>query len=254
MDNTEVFEFEDRTYANPSTSRDEQLTFIDTLRNTMTDKQGQVNASTYAMGSQLPSNLGGLSGGEQTFEARYRTPQLQQTAADLRKAAQASALNTALSNLQNAWKKRYNDAVLAYQKRAAAGSTTGNTGGNSGLPISTNPGTQQNLGVREGDAPNERRQNEAFTAATKAAQGAIPGVGKGEVFMYKVGDTPYYGNLYRDKLGNILGVETPTGSYNGAYGQTFLQQLAQSNNLFNAGGGALNSLEALAGLGMGGWF
>lgn len=125
QDNIDFFEFEDRNYVPTTTSRDSQLDFIDTLRETMGQKQNEVNASTYALGSQLPSRFGGLSGGEQTFEARYRTPQLEQTAANLRTAAQQTALNQALSNLQSAWKKRYNDAVLNYQRRAASSGDNG---------------------------------------------------------------------------------------------------------------------------------
>lgn len=125
-ENDDFYKFEDRAYLSPTLSRDEQLQFVDTLRETMADKSAQVSADTYALGSQLPSNLGGLSGAEATFEARYRTPQLEQSAANLRLAAQQSALNTALTNLQNAYKKRYQDAMLAYQKRAATPSTTNN--------------------------------------------------------------------------------------------------------------------------------
>lgn len=125
MNDEEIFNFEDRTYLTPTKSRDEQTQFIDTLRETMGNKTAQINADTYALGTQVPSNLGGLSGAEGTFTARYQTPQLNQTAADLRTAAQQTALNQALSNLQNAWKKRYNDAVLNYQKRAATPATSG---------------------------------------------------------------------------------------------------------------------------------
>lgn len=134
MQDDEIITFEDRTYQSPTVSRDSQLEFIDTLRNVMGQKQNEVNSSTYALGSQLPSNLGGLGGGEPTFEARYRTPQLEQTAANLRTAAQQSALNTALSNLQTAYKKRYNDAVLNYQRRAANSTTKNSSTGSTAEP------------------------------------------------------------------------------------------------------------------------
>lgn len=126
MNENEYISFEDRVYANPTTSRDEQLQFIDTLRETMGGNLQQINRGTYNLGSPLPSNLGGLSGAEQTFEARYQRPQVEATAAQLRNAAQASALNTALSNLQNTYKQRYNDAVQNYQKRVATPSSTTN--------------------------------------------------------------------------------------------------------------------------------
>lgn len=124
--NDETFNFEERIYTNPTTSRDEQLEFLDTLRETQGRNTAQIQADTYALGTQLPTQLGGLSGAEQTFQARYQTPQTQQTVADLRTAAQQSALNQALSNLQSAYKKRYNDAMLNYQKRAAASNYNNN--------------------------------------------------------------------------------------------------------------------------------
>lgn len=123
-ENEDYFSFEDRVYLNPTQSRDEQLSFIDTLRETQANNTTQINADTYALGSQLPSSLGGLRGGEETFAARYQRPQTEATIADLRTAAQQSALNQALTNLQSAWKKRYNDAILNYQKRSATPSNT----------------------------------------------------------------------------------------------------------------------------------
>lgn len=125
MNENEFAEFESRNYVSPTLSRDEQLDFITTLRDTQAKNTAQINADTYALGSQLPSQLGGLSGAEDTFIARYQTPQTEQTVADLRTAAQQTALNQALSNLQNAYKKRYNDAILNYQKRAAASNNNG---------------------------------------------------------------------------------------------------------------------------------
>lgn len=130
MNENETFSFESRDYVNPTLSRDEQTDFISTLRETMAGNTAQINADTYALGSQLPSNLGGLSGAEETFTARYQTPQLEQTAADLRTAAQQTALNQALTNLQNAWKKRYQDAVNNYQRRASDPSGTTSVQGN----------------------------------------------------------------------------------------------------------------------------
>lgn len=132
MNPDEYFNFEDRAYLSPTVSRDEQLQFLDTLRETQAQNTAQINADTYALGSQLPSNLGGLTGAEETFVARYQTPQTEQTVADLRLAAQQSALNTALSNLQNAYKKRYNDAMLNYQQRAAKAATTPSTTNDNG--------------------------------------------------------------------------------------------------------------------------
>lgn len=250
-ENVDYFSFEDRAYQPATTSRDEQLSFIDTLRRTMADKQNQVNQSIYALGAQTPSRYGGLSGGENTFEARYRTPQLEQTAANLRTAAQQSALNTALSNLQGAWKKRYNDAVLNYQRRAATPSTTnpsGNGGGN-GLPISTNSADQIDVKT-EGKTESQQQLDNAESAA-QAWAGEQLGSSMGNnatVIMYKVDGTPQYATVYRGPRNEFLGVDTPTGSYNASYGQQFLNQLQQGNNLFNAAGIPLNAINLFTGL------
>ena len=124
MQDNEFFEFEDRQYLRPETSRDERLSFIDTLRQTQQANTAQVNADTYALGSQVPSNLGGLGGAQGTFAARYQTPQTNATVAQLREAAQAQALNTAMGNLTDAWKKRYQDAINNYRRRSLTPSTT----------------------------------------------------------------------------------------------------------------------------------
>lgn len=139
MNENETISFEDRVYANPTTSRDEQVDFIETLRETMGNNLNQINQGTYNLGSQLPSNLGGLSGTGETFETRYQRPQVGATAAQLRSTAQASALNTALSNLQNVYKKRYNDAMLKYQRRAASSGNNKSSGDKEGTVNITSP-------------------------------------------------------------------------------------------------------------------
>lgn len=112
MQPEEFNEFEDRVYLSPTLSRDEQLQFVDTLREIQKNNTNEIISDTYALGTQVPSRLGGLSGAEDTFIAKYQTPQTNQTVSQLRAAAQQSALNTALSNLQNAWKKRYQSSLL----------------------------------------------------------------------------------------------------------------------------------------------
>lgn len=129
MNENEFSTFEGRAYLNPTTSRDERLQFIDTLHEVQNKNNQEIISDTYALGSQLPSNMGGLSGAESEFIAKYQTPQTNQTVANLRAAAQQSALNTALSNLQNAYKKRYNDAMLAYQRRSSSSSGSSSPSG-----------------------------------------------------------------------------------------------------------------------------
>lgn len=135
MQDNESYTFEDRVYLTPETSRDERLSFIDTLRQTQQNNTAQVNANTYALGSQLPSNLGGLGGSEGTFTARYQTPQTDATIAQLREVAQAKALNTAMTNLTEAWKKRYQDALNNYRRRSLTPANTNPKNGGKDDPL-----------------------------------------------------------------------------------------------------------------------
>lgn len=115
----EYTEFEGRDYINPQVSLDEQTSFIDTLRQTQQANNQQIKTDTYNLGTAVPSNLGGLTGGEGYFTSRYQTPQTNALTNDLRATAQASALNQVLANEQAKWKKRYNDASNAAKVRAA---------------------------------------------------------------------------------------------------------------------------------------
>lgn len=127
---------EDRRYINPQTSLDEQNAFIQTLRDTQAQRNAQIQQDTYNLGTAVPSNLGGLTGSEGYFASRYQAPQTNTLVADLRAAAQAQALNEAMTNELNKAKEKYNRAYKAASKRKAAsggggGTTTTNP---SGLP------------------------------------------------------------------------------------------------------------------------
>lgn len=244
MNNEEIIEFEDRAYANPTLSRDEQMEFIDTLRETMGSNLEQINRGTYNLGSLLPSTHGGLSGAENTFAARYQRPQLESTAANLRATAQASALNTALSNYQNAWKKRYNDAVMAYQKRAAAGSTSPSTTGTpedgSSLfdTVTQNPTT-----VKPGEDTTDAALNQAMANASASRQQGGQ-TSNTEVFMTKVNGQPVYITVYKNTLGQIMGLSDGTANYDQAGARSYLQKLSQAKNLYDPSGNLINYTQA----------
>lgn len=124
------YEFEGRRYLNPQVSLDEQNAFIDNLRNMQTQNNAQIAKQTYNLGSQLPSSMGGLAGGSGYFKSRYQTPQMNQTIADLRAAAQGQALNTILNNEIAKVQKRYKDAYRAANERA---SNNNNNDGGTGI-------------------------------------------------------------------------------------------------------------------------
>lgn len=257
MNEDEIYSFEDRTYLNPTTSRDEQLSFIDTLRETQAKNTAQIRTDTYNLGSPLPSNLGGLSGAEDTFIARYQTPQTEQTVADLRTAAQQSALNQALTNLQTAYKKRYNDAMLNYQQRAAKASATPSTNpSNTGneLPIDTNTGS--GTGARTNELIEQVRgefSEGTFPQAEEMFQKTVDAINSGD--SSKAQTIPFFvphtqtgvptapgtesvntGTIYRDKNGNVTGAFYMGKEYNANDAMNLLQELIKQNRLYSTSG------------------
>lgn len=103
------------TQVKPELSRDERLGFIDTLRDTQSQQNQQIAAQTRNLGSDVPYSHGGL-GGSNYFLSRYQTPQVDNMVANLKTAAQQSALNTALKNYQENLKDKYNQAYRSAQK------------------------------------------------------------------------------------------------------------------------------------------
>lgn len=117
----ETFTFEDREYVNPQVSLDEQNAFIDNLRQTQQQNTGGIVQQTRNLGTEVPSNLGGLVGGEGYWTSRYQTPQTNTLVSQLRATAQAQALNNVLENEQAIWKNRYQKAYRNYQRRSNSG-------------------------------------------------------------------------------------------------------------------------------------
>ena len=117
LNENEFTEVEDRYYLNPQIGLDESTSFIDNLRATQGQQNQEIAQQTQMLGTDVPSQLGGLTGADSYFTSRYQTPQTNATVANLRATAQAAALNQVLENEQAMWKKRYQDAYRAYQKR-----------------------------------------------------------------------------------------------------------------------------------------
>lgn len=136
MDNilpeNEYTEVDGRAYLNPQVALDESNTFIDNLRATQGQQNQEIVSDTQMLGTDVPSNLGGLTGAESYFTSRYQTPMTNAAVNSLRATAQAAALNQILQNEQAIWKKRYQDAYRDYQKRSYNKAYGGGSGGNSG--------------------------------------------------------------------------------------------------------------------------
>lgn len=145
MNNDEFYEYEDRAYINPTLSSGEQEKFITNLRDLQGQNNAQIAEQTYNLGTAVPSNLGGLGGGEAYFTSRYQTPQVNEMVATLKTAAQAQALSDIMSNYQSQLQNRYKQAYRRAQKRARAAAAAG-----------TNPTTSGKKGDVEtvvGDTP-----------------------------------------------------------------------------------------------------
>lgn len=136
MNSDEFYEFEDRAYLNPTLSSGEQEAFINNLRNTQNQNNAQIAEQTYNLGTEVPSNLGGLGGGESYFTSRYQTPQVGEMTETLKAAAQAQALNDVMNDynaqLQNRYKQAYRSAQSRARRRAGGVGGTGGTGGTGG--------------------------------------------------------------------------------------------------------------------------
>ena len=146
LPNEEITEVEGRAYLNPQVGLDESTSFIDNLRATQGQQNQEIAEQTYNLGTAVPSVQGGLGTNTPAnmnyFTSRYQTPMTNSNVANLRAAAQATALNEVLANEQAIWKKKYQDAYRAYQKRNynrsryGSGGGGGNTGGGGGGPTS----------------------------------------------------------------------------------------------------------------------
>lgn len=143
MDNllptNEYKEIEERQYLNPQVQLDESNTFIDNLRASQGQQNQEIFTDTQRLGTDISSDLGGLTGANSYFTSRYQTPQTASAVANLRATAQAQALNEVLANEQAIWKKRYQDAYRAAQRRAYNRSYGGG-GGTTGDVLKTTTG------------------------------------------------------------------------------------------------------------------
>lgn len=151
LPNTDFTEFENRVYLNPQVGLDESNTFIDNLRSTQGQQNQQIFTDTQRLGTNVPTVIGGLTGANSYFTSRYQTPQTNAVVANLRATAQAAALNQALANEQEMWKKRYQDAYRAYQQRSwdKANQLPSTDGGSNGLGLDTNESAGASTGISQ---------------------------------------------------------------------------------------------------------
>lgn len=206
----EYKEVEGRAYLNPQLSVDEGNAFIDNLRAAQAQQNQQVATDTRMLGTDIQSDLGGLVGADSYFTSRYQTPQTNSAVANLRAVAQANALNQALANEQEMWKKRYNDAYRNYQKRQYNRSNGGGLPGNDG-----GDGTEG--GVDESSSGAERlyvdENGVVIPEATTTDVGAVSAVNAyaGVTGGGKVPTTSSQAGILVDKNGNRTAIKVYPG-------------------------------------------
>lgn len=120
MQDDTILTIDGRQYINPQTGLDERMQFIDTLRDVQAQNTAEINQNTYNLGSQVPSNVGGLTGSEGLWQAQYQTPQTDAQVANLKAVAQQNALNQVTSNLQDVYQNRYKQALRNFYARRKA--------------------------------------------------------------------------------------------------------------------------------------
>ena len=218
----ETFEFEGTQYVSPTTSRDEQLGFIDNLRAVQSQNNEQIKEDTHNLGTQTTSNLGGLTGAEGKWKAEYQTPQINYTVDNLKSVAQQSALNTALSNLQNAWQNRYNQAQRAYAARQNSGPL--NNPSTSGIQIDTETPMSGDLVAEQApvSVPNDTKAQSALESIIYNYSTNNKNKNTAQGIKYYDNGQAKYAVLYRDNAGRLLGGDvynsnngtlTPQGNY-----------------------------------------
>lgn len=172
MNDKDTLEFEDRFYVSPTVSRDEQTEFIDNYRNVLQDNVQRINAQTHNLGTDVPSNIGGLTGADTTFETRYVTPQANAAVAELRRKAQETALTQSLTNLENQMNQRYKQAYRNARINEYNKNNSGGGGGDDGSKLNIegegNDGTDT-----ENKVENNPNTGEGEVVMTSEGHGSI---------------------------------------------------------------------------------
>lgn len=155
MDNSGyAVEIENREYVDPNVSLGEGQQFIENLRQVQAGNNQQIKQDTYNLGTPTTANLGGLTGAEATWNARYQTPQMNQLVSNLDTNMRQTALNTAMQNVLDVYKQRANEAQRNYQKSQHRYSTRGSRsgyGGSGGSGGGTTGGSDGDVPVPEGN-------------------------------------------------------------------------------------------------------
>ena len=187
MNPEEFYTYEDRAYVSPTISRDEQLGFVDTLRDVVNQGNEQITTQTKQLGTNVQPSRGGLTGSEGYFQQRYQTTPIEYQANTLKATAQAKALNDLMSNYAAQAKNRYQQA---YRKAAKKGS-----GDPTSNPDDNDPFT-----------PDPIEDGEKYTGLGSITGDSSDSTGDGSIFSP---DPEGKYGFWQDRNGNITNTNNP---------------------------------------------
>lgn len=113
----------------PTASQNTQQEFIDNYRQAQAEKTAQIGEAAHALGSDLEAQYGGLHGPSDYIKSRYQTDQTESRLANLRSAAQLSALNQLMQNDLANWADKYSQARRKAVAKANTSTTTNDNKG-----------------------------------------------------------------------------------------------------------------------------
>lgn len=213
----------------PTASRDAQLAFIDTFRQTQGENTQQIADTMHELGSDLEAPYGGLHGPSEYMKSRYQTPQTESRLAGLRTTAQLTALNQLMQNDLAKWKDKYNQEYKKYQKRQRAKANSLLGGGGSGGTGSGLGAADVTVDVVKGLTPQDTGSLKSGEATTRLFTGEHDDQGR-PVFK----DYDADGNLIAQYEG---GVERRAENAPSLWDLNWAIAQQNLNNLWNAGPG-----------------
>lgn len=213
----------------PTASRDAQLAFIDTFRQTQGENTQQIADTMHELGSDLEAPYGGLHGPSEYMKSRYQTPQTESRLAGLRTTAQLTALNQLMQNDLAKWKDKYNQEYKKYQKRQRAKANSLLGGGGGGGTGSGLGAADVTVDVVKGVTPQDTGSLKSGEATTRLFTGEHDDQGR-PVFK----DYDADGNLIAQYEG---GIERRAENAPSLWDLNWAIAQQNLNNLWNAGPG-----------------